>query len=107
MVQPHVGSYSRHRTFGGFSSGRSSSIITVVELRFALKLLVEFRWIGSDRWLMGYIEDMSSAHVLFRAGEWIQLSSRIEMVFWMLVADSCDLICNGVVLCVDLLAQSD
>lgn len=77
-----------------------------MELRFALKLPVEFRRIGSDRWLMGYTEDMSSAHVLFRAGEWIQPSSRIEMVFRMPAADPCDLICNGVVLRVDLPEQS-
>jgi hypothetical protein len=77
-----------------------------VELRFALKLPVEFRRIGSDRWLMGYTEDMSSASVLFRAGEWVQPSSRIEMVFRMPASDPCDLICNGVVLRVDLPEQS-
>jgi len=75
-------------------------------MRFALKLPVEFRQFGSDRWLMGYTEDMGSAGVLFRAGEWIQPKSRIEMVFRMPAADPCDLICSGTVLRVEMPAQS-
>jgi hypothetical protein len=77
-----------------------------VELQFALKLPVEFRRVGSERWLMGYTEDMGSARVLFRAGEWVQPNSRIEMVFRMPAADPCDLVCNGIVLRVDLPQQS-
>jgi hypothetical protein len=77
-----------------------------VEVRFPLKLPVEFRRFGSERWLMGYTEDMGSAGVLFRAGEWIEPKSKIEMVFRMPAADPCDLICNGTVLRVELPAQS-
>ena len=55
---------------------------------------------------MGYTEDMGSAGVLFRAGEWIEPKSRIEMVFRMPTADPCDLVCTGVVLRVDLPAQA-
>jgi len=55
---------------------------------------------------MGYTEDMSSCAVRFRAGEWIELKSRIEMVFRMPAADPCNLVCHGVVLRVDLPAQA-
>ena len=55
---------------------------------------------------MGYTEDMGSAGVLFRAGEWIEPKSRIEMVFRMPAADPCNLVCTGVVLRVDLPAES-
>ena len=61
---------------------------------------------GSGRWLMGYTEDMSSCAVRFRAGEWIEPKSRIEMVFRMPAADPCNLVCHGVVLRVDLPAQA-
>ena len=37
----------------------------------------------------------------FRAGEWIEPKSRIEMVFRMPVGDPCNLVCQGVVLRVD------
>ena len=77
-----------------------------MELRFALKMPVEFRRIGSDRWLMGYTEDMGSARVLFRAGEWVEPKSRIEMVFRMPASDPCNLVCTGVVLRVDLPADA-
>ena len=77
-----------------------------MNLRFAVKIPVEFRRVGSKRWLMGYTEDMGSAGVLFRAGEWLQPSSKIEMIFRMPVQDSCDLVCKGVVLCVDMPAQA-
>jgi len=77
-----------------------------VNLRFAVKIPVEFRRVGSKRWLMGYTEDMGSAGVLLRAGEWIQPRSRIEMVFRMPVQDPCDLVCQGVVLRVDLPVQA-
>src|SRR5262245_15555600 len=105
LDQPHLSPRPRHRTFGRFYSGRSGSIITAVELRFALKLPVEFRRIGSDRSLVGYTEDMGSARVLLRAGEWVQPTTRIEMVFRRPAADPCDLICNGVVLRVELPEQ--
>ena len=55
---------------------------------------------------MGYTEDMSSCTVRFRAGEWIEPKSRIEMVFIMPAADPCNLVCHGVVLRVDLPAQA-
>ena len=55
---------------------------------------------------MGYTEDMSSCAVRFRAGEWIEPKSRIEMVFRMPAADPCNLVCQGVVLRVDLPAQA-
>ena len=55
---------------------------------------------------MGYTEDMGSAGVLFRAGEWVEPKSKIEMVFRMPSADPCDLICSGVVLRVELPRQS-
>jgi hypothetical protein len=77
-----------------------------VDLRFALKMPVEFRRVGSRRWLMGYTEDMGSAGVLFRAGEWVEPNSKIEMVFRMPSADPCDLICNGVVLRVEMPQQA-
>jgi len=77
-----------------------------VESSFSLKLPVEFRRVGSRRWLMGYTENMSSCSVRFRAGEWIQPKSRIEMVFRMPVGDPCNLLCTGVVLRVDLPAQA-
>ena len=77
-----------------------------MDLRFALKLPVEFRRVGSDRWLMGYTEDMSSCGVLFRAGEWVEPKRRIEMVFRMPAADPCNLVCTGIVLRVDLPAQA-
>ena len=77
-----------------------------MELPFTLKLPVEFRRVGSSRWLMGYTEDMSSCAVRFRAGEWIEPKSRIEMVFRMPAADPCNLVCHGVVLRVDLPAQA-
>ena len=76
-----------------------------MNLRFAVKIPVEFRQVGSRRWLMGYTEDMGSAGVLFRAGEWLQPSSKIEMIFRMPVPDPCDLVCKGVVLRVDLPTQ--
>jgi hypothetical protein len=75
-------------------------------MRFALKMPVEFRQLGSNRWLMGYTEDMGAAAVHFRAGEWVQPKSRIEMIFRMPVADPCDLVCSGVVLRVDLPTQA-
>ena len=49
---------------------------------------------------------MGSAGVLFRAGEWVQPNSKIEMVFRMPATDPCDLICNGIVLRVELLQQA-
>ena len=55
---------------------------------------------------MGYTEDMGSAGVLFRAGEWVEPNSKIEMVFRMPSADPCDLICNGVVLRVEMPQQA-
>ena len=55
---------------------------------------------------MGYTEDMGSASVLFRAGEWVQPSSKIEMIFRMPVHDPCDLVCKGVVLRVELPVQA-
>jgi hypothetical protein len=67
---------------------------------------IEFRLLGSDRWLTGYTEDMGSAGVLFRASQWIQPMSRIEMIFRMPAADPCDLICTGIVLRVELPAQA-
>lgn len=73
-----------------------------MELRFALRLPVEFRRVGTVRWLMGYTENMSSCSVLFRAGEWIEPKSRIEMIFRMPAADPCNLVCTGVVLRVEL-----
>ena len=76
-----------------------------MDLRFALKMPVEFRRVGSRRWLMGYTEDMGSAGVLFRAGEWVEPKSKIEMVFRMPSADPCDLICTGVVLRVEIPQQ--
>ena len=76
-----------------------------VELSFGLKLPVEFRRVGTRRWLMGYTEDLGSCGVRFRAGEWVEPSSRIEMVFRMPAADPCNLICTGVVLRVDLPSQ--
>jgi hypothetical protein len=76
-----------------------------VNLRFAVKIPVEFRQVGSRRWLMGYTEDMGSASVLFRAGQWVQPSSKIEMIFRMPVHDPCDVVCRGVVLRVELPAQ--
>ena len=51
---------------------------------------------------MGYTEDMGSGSVRFRAGEWVEPDSRIEMVFRMPVGDPCNLVCTGVVLRVDL-----
>ena len=54
---------------------------------------------------MGYTEDMGSASVLFRAGQWVQPSSKIEMIFRMPVHDPCDVVCRGVVLRVELPAQ--
>jgi len=51
---------------------------------------------------MGYTEDMGSTMVLFRAGEWVQPSSKIEMIFRMPVQDPCNVVCKGVVLRVDL-----
>jgi hypothetical protein len=81
-------------------------MLTPVESSFPLKLPVEFRRAGSDRWLMGYTEKMSSCSVRFRAGEWIQPESRIEMVFRMPAGDPCNLLCSGVVLSVDLPAQA-
>jgi hypothetical protein len=77
-----------------------------VELSFAMKLPVEFRRVGTRRWLAGYTEDMSSSGVRFRAGEWVEPKSRIEMVFRMPVGDPCNLVCSGVVLRVDLPALS-
>ena len=77
-----------------------------MNLRFAVKIPVEFRRPGSKRWLMGYTEDMGSAGVLFRAGEWVQPSSEIEMIFRMPVRDPCDVVCKGVVLRVDMPAQA-
>jgi hypothetical protein len=77
-----------------------------VNLQFAVKIPVEFRRVGSKRWLMGYTEDMGSASVLLRAGEWVQPRSKIEMIFHMPVEDPCDLVCKGVVLRVDLPAQA-
>jgi hypothetical protein len=77
-----------------------------VESTFPLKLPVEFRRIGSRRWLTGYTENMSSCSVRFRACEWIQPKSRIEMVFRMPVGDPCNLLCTGVVLRVDLPGQA-
>jgi hypothetical protein len=71
-----------------------------------MKLPVEFRRIGSRRWLMGYTEDMSSCAVRFRAGEWVEPNSHIEMVFRMPVGDPCNLVCKGVVLRVDLPTQA-
>ncbi len=73
---------------------------------FDLKLLVEFRRVGTRRWLMGYTEDMSSSSVRFRAGEWVQPNSRIEMAFRMPVSDPCNLVCKGVVLRVELPADA-
>jgi len=67
---------------------------------------VEFRRVGSTRWLVGYTEDMSSTGVLFRAGEWVEPNSKIEMVFRMPSADPGDLICNGVVLRVEMPTQA-
>ena len=55
---------------------------------------------------MGYTEDMGSCGVRFRAGEWVEPNSRIEMVFRMPAADPCNLICKGVVLSVDMPAQA-
>jgi hypothetical protein len=77
-----------------------------VNLRFAVKIPVEFRRPGSKRWLMGYTEDMGSTGVLFRAGEWVQPSSKIEMIFRLPVQDPCDLVCKGIVLRVDMPAQA-
>lgn len=77
-----------------------------MELRFTLKLPVEFRRVGTGRWLMGYTEDMSSSGVLFRAGEWVEPKSRIEMVFRMPAAKPCNLVCTGVVLRVELPAEA-
>jgi hypothetical protein len=76
-----------------------------VQLPFDLKLPVEFRRVGTRRWLMGYTEDMSAYAVRLRAGEWIQPNSRIEMVFRMPVGDPCNLVCQGVVLRVELPEQ--
>ena len=75
-------------------------------MNFAVKIPVEFRLVGSKRWLMGYTEDMGSANVLFRAGEWLRPRSRIEMVFHMPAADPCDLVCKGVVVRVDMPSQA-
>ena len=77
-----------------------------VELCFTMKLPVEFRRVSTRRWLQGYTEDMSSSGVRFRAGEWVQPKSRIEMIFRMPVGDPCNLVCSGVVLRVDLPAQA-
>jgi hypothetical protein len=77
-----------------------------VELSFGLKLPVEFRRVGARRWLMGYTEDVGSCGVRFRAGEWIEPDSRIEMVFRMPVGDPCNLVCKGIVLRVDLPTQA-
>jgi len=81
-------------------------MLTGVNALFALKLPVEFRRVGSRRWLLGYTENMSSCSVRFRAGERIEPKSRIEMIFRMPVGDPCNLVCSGVVLCVDLPAQA-
>jgi hypothetical protein len=75
-------------------------------MHFALKMPVEFRRLGSNRWLMGYTEDMGSAAVHFRACEWVQPDSDIEMIFRMPVADPCDLVCKGTVLRVELPVQA-
>jgi hypothetical protein len=77
-----------------------------VELSFDMKLPVEFRRVGTRRWLMGYTEEMSSCAVRFRAGEWVEPKSQIEMVFRMPAGDPCNLVCKGVVLRVDLPGQA-
>ena len=69
---------------------------------FDLSLPIEFRRVGGDIWLSGYTEKMGSAGVLFRAREWIEPQSPIEMVFRMPVSDPCDLVCSGKVLRVEL-----
>jgi hypothetical protein len=74
--------------------------------RFAVKLAVEFRQIGSDHWVTGYTENMSAGGVLFRTGEHIDPNSRIEMVFRMPVPSPCNLVCTGVVLRVEQPAQA-
>ena len=51
---------------------------------------------------MGYTEDMGSCGVRFRAGEWVEPDSRIEMVFRMPASDPCNLVCKGIVLRVDM-----
>jgi hypothetical protein len=91
---------------GDSLSSSPGSILTAVNLRFAVKIPVEFREAGSKRWLMGYTEDMGSTGVLFRAGEWVQPSSKIEMIFRLPVQNPCDLVCKGVVLRVDLPAHA-
>ena len=55
---------------------------------------------------MGYTEDMGASGVLFRAGEWVQPNSKVEMIFRMPVQDPCDLVCKGVVSRVDLPTQA-
>ena len=71
-------------------------------MQFTLNLPVEFRRAGAALWCSGYTEEMGSSAVLFRAAEWIEPQSEIEMVFRMPVADPCNLVCKGTVLRVDL-----
>jgi hypothetical protein len=49
---------------------------------------------------------MGTTGVLFRAGDWFEPQSRIEMVFRMPVSDPCKLICTGTVLRVELPSAS-
>jgi len=76
-------------------------------MQFALNLPVEFRRLGAEPWFFGYTEKMGSTEVLFRAEEWIEPRSRIEMVFRMPVPDPCNLVCTGTVLRVDLPSTAD
>jgi hypothetical protein len=73
-----------------------------VKMQFDMNLAMEFRRQGSDLWLAGYTERIGASNVLFRAVDWIEPQSRIEMIFRMPVSDSCDLVCAGTVLRVDL-----
>ena len=74
--------------------------------RFTLNLPIEFRRVGTELWFSGYTENMGSCGVLFRAGDWPEPQSQIEMVFRMPVTDPCKLICRGTVLRVELPAST-
>src|ERR1051325_3317311 len=92
----------QHRTLVVWTNRQVRCILARVKLQFALKLPIEFRRAGTDLWLSGYTENMSATAVLFRSAGWIEPESHIEMVFRMVGAEPCRVVCSGTVIRVDL-----